>query len=286
MDRTQALDVLRQGVKTFADSESFRAYLETRSRFRTYSFNNTMMIHFQRPGATYVAGFRKWLELGRYVRKGEKGIAIFAPMMYAKKDQDGNKTGDILRGFRVVHVFDYSQTDGNPLPEPPMPKELTGDEGGDMFDALRDFAEHGGLSVLPSFGEFPDERNGDYTPAEKRIRIRAGLSMLQRVKTMAHECAHWILHTSPEGAQLAREVKETEAEAAAFLALAGFGLRSDQYSFAYVAHWASGDLKILESSLARIERAATEIAHAVQSRIGSPVNASPALATAEGVERG
>lgn len=272
MDRTQALDVLRNGIKTFSDSEAFRAYLETRARFRTYSFNNTMMIHFQKPGATYVAGFRKWLELGRYVKRGEKGIAIFAPMMYAKKDPDsGEKTGNILRGFRVVHVFDYAQTDGNPLPDPPMPKQLEGDGGGDIFDALRDFAEHGGLTVLPAFDAFPDERNGDYTPGEKQIRIRAGLSMLQRVKTMAHECAHWILHTNPEGAALSREVKETEAEAAAFLALAGFGLRSDQYSFAYVAHWASGDLRILESSLSRIDRAATEIAHAVQSRIVSTV---------------
>lgn len=272
MDKTTALETLKNGIKTLADSEQFKRYLAVRSAFHRYSARNSLMILLQRPDATNVAGFNKWLELGRWVKKGEKGIAIFAPMMYAKKDPEtGEKTGDTLRGFRVVHVFDVQQTDGAPLPEPVMPKELEGEEGADIFAALQDFAQHGGLTVLPSFDGFTDERKGDYSPGEKQIRIRSGMSNFQRVKTLAHECAHWILHTDETGRALPRDVKETEAEAAAFLALARCGLRSDEYSFAYVATWADGDMKILEASLSRIEKASEEILHAINSRIAQGV---------------
>lgn len=270
--KDRALETLRNGIKTLADSEQFKRYLSVRSAFHKYSARNSLMILLQRPDATNVAGFNKWLELGRWVKKGEKGIAIFAPMMYAKKDPDtGEKTGDTLRGFRVVHVFDVKQTDGAPLPEPVMPKELEGEEGADIFAALQDFAQHGGLTVLPAFDGFTDERKGDYSPGEKQIRIRSGMSNFQRVKTLAHECAHWILHTDETGRVLARDVKETEAEAAAFLALARCGLRSDEYSFAYVATWADGDMNILEASLSRIEKASEEILHAINSRIAQGV---------------
>lgn len=286
MDRTVALETLRNGVASLASSEAFQAYLKVSAKFHSYSWRNRLMIALQRPDASHVAGFNKWKELGRWVKRGEKGIAIFAPMMFAKKDAEtGEKTGEMLRGFRIVHVFDIAQTEGKPLPVPPMPEQLTGDQDGGIFPALVDFATHGGLTVLPDFATFPDERNGDYSPLEHQIRIRAGLSILQRAKTMAHECAHWILHTSDEGRALAREVKETEAEAAAFLALARFGFPSDAYSFAYIAHWAAGDMKILEASLERINKAADEIAYAVESRL-SEAKADAALlsvALAEGV---
>lgn len=268
MDHKTAVETLKNGVKTLADSETFKAYLALRAKFHTYSWHNTMMIFFQSPKATQVAGFNRWKELGRFVKKGEKGIAIFAPMMYAKKDAaTGEKTGETLRGFRVVHVFDVAQTDGNPLPEAPMPKELDGTEGAEAFEALADFATNGGLNVLRDFDAFTDDRKGDFSREAKQIRIRAGLSQLQSLKTLAHECAHWILHSSPAGSALAREIKETEAEGAAFIALARLGLKSDDYSFAYIAHWAAGDVKILDESLARIEKAAEEIVHAVESRM-------------------
>lgn len=267
MDRTAALAMLKDGVKKLGESGAFQRYLEVSARFHNYSPMNRMMIAIQRPDATRVAGFNTWKDLGRWVRKGEKGIAIWAPMFFAKKDQDGNKTGEILRGFRVVHVFDVAQTEGKELPAPVTAERLTGEEDGGIFEALVDFAKHGGLSVQEAFAAFPPERDGDYSPMGKEIRIRAGLAQLQRAKTMAHECAHWILHSDDKGGALAREVKETEAEAAAFLALARFGFRSDDYSFPYVAGWASGDVTVLEKSLARIEKAADEIIHAIESRI-------------------
>lgn len=273
MDHKAAVETLRNGVKSLSDSDTFKAYLETRAKFHAYSWHNTMMIFFQRKDATHVAGFNRWKDLGRFVKKGEKGIAIFAPMMYAKKDQStGEKTGEVLRGFRVVHVFDIAQTDGKTLPEAPMPKELTGEEGSEIFEAMAEFATRGGLNVLREFDGFSDDRKGDFCREAKQIRIRAGLSPLQAAKTLAHECSHWILHSQPAGAALGREIKETEAEAAAFIALARVGLKMDEYSFAYIAHWSGGDMKTLEESLSRIERAAEEIVHAIESRTVSLVS--------------
>jgi len=266
MDRKDALELLKTGVRSLGQDGAFQAYLEVSARFHSYSLRNRLMIALQRPEATRVAGFNAWKDLGRFVKKGEKGIAIWAPMIFSKKDEAGKKT-DELRGFRIVHVFDVAQTDGRALPEAPAgPQRLTGQDDGGIFPSLVDFAQHGGLTVQEAFASFPDERNGDYTPSEKQIRIRAGLAQVQRAKTMAHECAHWILHTDEKGSMLAREVKETEAEAAAFLVLARFGFRSDDYSFPYIAAWAGGDVTLMEASLSRIQKAADEIIHAVESR--------------------
>lgn len=274
MDRTEALATLRRGLEQLTTDEAFQKYLRSRAAFHSYSMRNCLLIGMQNPDATNVAGFNTWKKLGRFVKKGEKGIAILAPLMYAKKDEGtGETTGQALMGFRVVHVFDVAQTDGQPLPERIMPKELTGDEGGDIFDAMKDFAEHGGLTVLPDYASFDDERKGDYSRGEKQIRIRAGMPMVQKCKTLAHECAHWVLHSSEEGISLSREAKETEAEAAAFLALAEFGIPTDGYSFAYIADWAGGDMKIMERSLSRIQKASDEIAHAIRARIGQEVTA-------------
>jgi hypothetical protein len=266
MNKENAVETLRAGIKALSDSQSFQDYLKAAAKFHHYSFRNQLLISLQRKDASHVAGFNAWKDLGRFVKKGEKGIAILAPMIISKADAAGVKR-DTLAGFRTVYVFDVKQTDGKALPEPVMPKELDGTEGGDLFAHMTDFAQHGGLTVLPEFAEFSDERKGDYSSAAKQIRIRAGVSNLQKAKTMAHECAHWILHTSPEGAALSREVKETEAESAAFLALASFGIPTDAYSFAYIAHWASGDVALMEKSLGRIQKAADEIGHAIRSRM-------------------
>jgi antirestriction protein ArdC len=267
MMNNNALEALRAGIKAISDSQSFQEYLKSAARFHNYSLYNRLLIWSQRRDATLVAGFNAWKDQGRYVKKGEKGIAILAPMFVKKTDSLTGEKKESLVGFRSVYVFDVKQTDGKPLPEIPMPKELTGEQGGELLGAMVDFAQHGGLTVLPSFREFPDERNGDYSPADKQIRLRAELSTVQKAKTMAHECAHWILHTSPEGSRLSREAKETEAEAAAFLALAAFGIPTDQYSFAYIAGWSAGDMNLLEKSLGRIQRAAEEIGHAIRSRL-------------------
>lgn len=267
MDRTEALATLKRGVEALSSSAAFLEYLDVASRFHNYSMGNRIMIWSQRKDASHVAGFNAWREMGRFVKKGEKGIAILAPMVFKRENKSTGAQEKAIGGFRVVHVFDVSQTEGQELPTMPTAERLTGDDDGGIFTALLDFAMHGGLKVQPAFDAFPDERNGDYNSSDKEIRIRSGLSILQRAKTMAHECAHWILHTSDAGRALDSAVKETEAEACAYLALARFGFPSDAYSFPYIAGWAGGDVKILERSLSRISKAADEIVFALEARL-------------------
>ena len=134
---------------------------------------------------------------------------------------------------------------------------------------------HGGLTVNPACDTFPDERNGDFNRTDKEIRIRSGLSILQRAKTMAHECAHWLLHGTEASRELTDAQRETEAEACAYLTLARFGFPSDAYSFPYIAGWSAGQPSVLERSLSRISKAADEIVFAIEARI---VEMEPVLA--------
>lgn len=267
MDRTEALATLKRGVESLSSSAAFQEYLDVASRFHNYSMGNRIMIWSQRKDATHVAGFNAWKEMGRFVKKGEKGIAILAPMVFKNENKATGLEEKAIGGFRVVHVFDVSQTEGKELPTAPSPERLTGDDDGGIFTALLDFAMHGGLKVNPACDTFPDERNGDFNRLDKEIRIRSGLSILQRAKTMAHECAHWVLHSSDDSRELTNSQRETEAEACAYLTLARFGFPSDAYSFPYIAGWAAGDVKTLERSLSRISKAADEIVFAIEARI-------------------
>lgn len=259
MDKDTALRTLKDGFKRMANSEEFQRFLEVRSKFHQYSFRNTILIAMQRRGATAVAGFNAWRKLDRFVMKGEKGLAILAPLVYKRKDKITGEESKGLRGFRVVHVFDVSQTDGKPLPEPPC-ERLTGDDGEEIYHAMKAYALGKGWTWEDECTSFPDDRNGDCNSLEKIIRIRAGLSMMQRAKTSIHEVAHSIMHGAPDMRVMARGSKEIEAESVAFLVLASVGLRSDSYSFGYVASWADGDFKMLEQSLSRIDKATAELA--------------------------
>lgn len=277
--KDEAVELLRNGIAKLSTSEAFVSYLEFSSKFHQYSLHNTYLILAQTQGqATMVAGFNKWRdEFGRFVKRGEKGIAIFAPMFKKEERADGTKH-DALIGFRIVYVFDVAQTEGKPIPERILPTRLEGEDAG-LFALLAEHVTQSGLSLNPACADFPDERNGDYSKLGKEIRIRAGLSPVQKLKTLAHEVAHWKLHSDEKGEILPREVKETEAEAAAFLALARFGIRADAYSFAYIADWSRGNLKTLESSLTRIKRAADQIEEAIRSRL--PEGVTPSEAAAE-----
>jgi N-terminal domain of anti-restriction factor ArdC len=143
-DRARRL--LEESVADLASSEGWTRYLESRSRFHSYSFGNVMLIAFQRPGATRVAGYRKWQELGRQVRKGERGISILAPMVRKVDRDDGTEPDRVVSGFRTVSVFDVSQTDGEPIPEHPC-RVLTGDGPEGLEAALLAHAAAEGLTV-------------------------------------------------------------------------------------------------------------------------------------------
>ncbi|MBA2641842.1 MAG: ImmA/IrrE family metallo-endopeptidase [Actinobacteria bacterium] len=207
------------------------------------------------PDATRVAGFRRWLELGRHVQRGQKGIAILAPVVSRLKVED-TETGEertitsAPRAFRVVHVFDITQTDGDELPEIPCHR-LEGE--GTAYDELTTYAE--GLGFRVEVGELPGETNGLCDHSTHTITFRVGLAPAQQTKTLAHEIAHAILHGSGfEGPQAQAEL---EAESVAYIVCSDMGLDSSLYSFGYVAGWAGGGREAIAGIQASGQRIAT-----------------------------
>lgn len=259
-------DKLEQGIKDLFESDNYINYLKCMSRFTDYSFNNTILISMQRPDSSLVAGFRKWNEFNRYVRKGEKGIKILAPCIYKAGKEDGdNKTEQtnkddeerVLKGFRVVHVFDISQTEGEELPT--IAHELDGTVEGysDFMTALKQ------ISPVPiEFKKIEGSANGYYHLTDKNIVIDTGMSEMMNCKTTIHEIAHAILHNQDDGSEkdVDRHTKEVQAESTAFVVCQYYGLDTSDYSFGYVAGWSSGrDLKELKASLDTIRQTADKI---------------------------
>lgn len=262
-------DKLEEGVKAVFTSENFKEYLAFLSKFHHYSFNNVLLIAMQKPDASLVAGYSDWVKKHhRYVKKGEKAIRILAPTPYKKTvdvdviDQDGNTWKEekevLVPMFKIVNVFDVSQTDGEPLPGLGV-DELTGDvaEYTDFLEALQS------VSPCPiSFENIPGSSHGYYHHVDRRIAIQEGMSELQTLKTAIHEIAHAVLHAWPEDGKKPkdgpdRHTKEVQAEAVAYTVCQHYGLDTSDYSFAYVAGWSSGrDMKELKASLDVIRRTA------------------------------
>lgn len=259
-------DKLEQGIKDLFESDNYINYLKCMSKFTDYSFNNTILISMQRPDSSLVAGFRKWNEFNRYVRKGEKGIKILAPCIYKADKEDGdNKTEQtnkddeerVLKGFRVVHVFDVSQTEGEELPT--IAHELDGTVEGysDFMTALKQ------VSPVPiEFRAIPGPAKGYYHLADKNIVIDTDMPEIMNVKVTIHEISHAILHNQDDGAEkdVDRHTKEVQAESTAFVVCQYYGLPTEDYSFGYIAGWSSGrDLKELKASLNTIQQTAQTI---------------------------
>jgi antirestriction protein ArdC len=210
-------------------SELFRNYLKTSAAFWDYSWHNSMLIWKQRPDASYVAGFNTWINCGRYVRKGEKGIAILAPLFFKDKNAAGEETKRLW--FKVVHVFDISQTDGTPLPE--LPSKSTGERGADMLSRLLNFAESRGIAVR--FVEQCCLNGAAGTSRGKQIEIRTTeTDITTQAATLAHELAHSLLHwdsdghkiTTRDGKEIGKQQRELEAEASAYVVGSYFGIKS------------------------------------------------------------
>jgi len=253
-ERDRLLDVLAEGIEALTTSDRWRAHLEVQGRFHHYSFNNALLIGAQDPAATRVAGFATWKRLGRMVIKGERAIWILAPMIGRRtRDADGEERRPIY-GFRPVAVFDIAQTEGDALPE--VCRNLEGEDPASWFAALRARAERLGYAVEPA--ELPGRMNGDCTYGLRRIRIESRNDPAQRVKTLAHELAHAVLHETVADSALA----ELEAESTAFLVCRSLGLDSGEYSFGYVAGWAGGGAQAvaaISASGGAIQRAASTI---------------------------
>lgn len=256
--RDDLLAELATGIAELTTSERWQEYLDVQSRFHRYSFLNTFAIQLQRPDAIRVAGFHTWRAVGRCVRKGEKGIAILAPVVRRTRVEDENGEKHVLVGaptaFRVVHVFDVSQTDGKDLPA--ICERLEGDDAGDAYNRLVAVAHS--LSYTVEEDYLPGGRNGDCTYEKRRIRVEVSNSEAQQVKTLAHEIAHAMLHEGFDDRSLA----ELEAESVAFIVCRALGIESASYSFGYVASWAGGGTEAvaaIKAAGARIQRTADSI---------------------------
>jgi antirestriction protein ArdC len=255
-DRSELLAALKEGISQLTTSDEWQRYLECQARFYNYSANNVMLILAQRHGATQIAGFNAWKKLGRFVRKGEKAIWIIAPMTYKVKDDD-KRTDDeqsVIRGFKWVPVFDISATDGQELPS--VCQQLAGDDPEGLFARLTTVADSIGFHVEDA--ELDGGVNGDCAHQLHRIRVEVTNSPAQRVKTLAHELAHAILH----GEAHDRALAELEAESTAYVVCRSLGIDTSDYSFGYVATWAGDGEKAvagITASCQRIQKAAATI---------------------------
>jgi antirestriction protein ArdC len=249
----ELLAQLEAGITTLTSSDRWRDHLVFQSRFHRYSYGNVLLIASQNGGATQVAGFRTWQRLGRSVRKGEKAIWILAPMRGKRTDAEG-RDESVIRGFKYVAVFDIAQTEGEALPT--ICTQLPGDDPNRFYDRLVAVARAIGFRVDDH--EFAGATNGDCSPSERRIRVESRNTPAQRVKTLAHELAHALLHHSAEDRGLA----ELEAESTAFVVCRRIGLDTGSYSFGYVVTWAGGGdeaISGIRSSCDRIQKAAATI---------------------------
>jgi len=265
--QAEARQQLEAAVRTLSTSEGWARWLDTRSKFHAYSFGNTMLIAAQRPAATKVAGYRAWQGLGRQVRKGEHGIAIFAPMVLKRQPNAGtiDETDDdeaVVR-FRIVHVFDITQTDGEPLAEPCHLLEAGGHQAD--YARLRDHAESEGLAV--DTDDLAAGRNGYIDRGGRRIVVAAHCfrtgTPAQRIKTLAHELGHW--HDLGTGSgPYPRAEAEIVAESVAYVVGKVLGLDTSDYSCGYVLEWSAGDVDKLRALAERIDKAARPILDALE----------------------
>ncbi len=265
---TRAHEQLTQAVADLASSEAWLQMLRVAAAFTKYSPSNVLLIATQRPNATQLGGIRLWNSLGRRVVKGEKGIAILAPCLYKSKGVEGVSDPDrqqALRGFRVVHVFDVSQTEGEPLPDV-SPTLLTGPAPQHLWDSLAEVAANDGYTLQR--GDCGGA-NGFTSFDERVIRIRDDVEPAQAAKTLAHEVGHVRAEHEPRFADQywrsrgCRGVAEVEAESIAYLVAAAAGMDASNYSVPYVASWAGGDVVLLKTTMTRVLAVARDITHAV-----------------------
>lgn len=247
---------LVRAIEDLVSGDDWLRFLRFAGRFHAYSASNALLILAQRPDATRVAGYKTWRTLGYQVRRGENGIAILAPIVTRRRpideedDRERPEVVRLLRGFRVVHVFDIAQCDGPPTPEV-RPELLSGDAPGCLWDGLA--AQVHALGFSLERGDCHGA-NGRTDFAAKTVRVRDDVEPAQAAKTLAHELAHALLHDGSEYATGCRGRAEVEAESVAFLVLTSAGVDAGRYSFAYVARWSDGSL---EQVVKTAERAIT-----------------------------
>lgn len=282
---------LEKGVKEVFEGEGYKNYLRFCSKLPRYSINNQLLIMMQNPEATMCQSYTGWKEMGRSVKKGEKGIRILAPAPYKKEmekqktDENGrpvfdakgdpvNETVEVkMMGFKATSTFDISQTEGEPVPTLDV-SELTGSVEGyeTLFEAIKQAVE-----IPIAFEDIKSGAKGYYSVDENRIAIKEGMSETQTVKTALHEASHAALHSreamSGSVDNKTKNQKETEAESVAFVVCQHYGIDTSDYSFGYVATWASDkEVPELKTSLETIRRAASDLISKIDEKIAELTN--------------
>ena len=270
MKREAAMELATNGFEQLSEalaqgkSEKLVAYLNVMARFHKYSFRNCLLIAMQRPGATRVAGYRKWQEIGRHVKKGEKGIAVLAPMVY-KQNAEEQATGSsgeasandpekVVRGFRVVHVYDVEQTDGKALPE----FAAVNGKPGDWLGKLEYVVRKAGIEL-----EYQDNLGGAKgVSTGGKIAVLSDLTDADKCLVLLHEHSHEILHKGPRRKETSKKIRETEAEAVAFVVAQAIGLDAEQHASDYIQLY-NGDGETLQESMDFIQQTATQIIEAL-----------------------
>jgi antirestriction protein ArdC len=258
----QAIEQLITALKE-GRSETLTQYLEAIGRFHRYSLRNVMLIASQKPTATHVAGFHAWHKLGRFVKKGEKGIMILAPVVRRKtesKEQNEKDESSTPVGFRAAYVFDISQTDGQELP-------AIGSVNGDpreYRERLATFGAEQGIAL--EYSEDIAPARG--TSAGGKITLLPGQSPAEEFATLAHELAHEMMHRDERRSSTSKRSRETEAEAVAFVVCHAIGLETGSASQDYIQIY-DGDAKLLTASLEHIQKAANQILNAIGAEISS-----------------
>lgn len=253
---SNAIEQLRQALEA-GHSGRLSEYLAAMARFRRYSWGNVMLIASQKPNATHVAGFHAWHKLGRFVKKGEKGILILAPIIRKKSENNEEAEPDessVAVGFRAAYVFDISQTDGQPLP-------AIGSVNGDPRDhreRLAKFIADQGITL---------EYSEDIAPARGmseggKIKLLPGHPPAEEFATLAHETAHELMHRDERRSSTSKRIRETEAEAVAFVVCSAVGLETGTAAQDYIGLY-GGDAKLLGESLEYVQRTATQILNAI-----------------------
>ena len=241
----RAIKLLVDSVSALMSAETYKTALAFRQKLHQYSFGNCWLIYKQCPHASYVAGYKRWQELGRQVRKGETSIAIMAPLTRKEPGDNGEDKYTVF-GFRASSVFDISQTDGEAVPEYPKPQILSDDSQTIQatLTRLESFTTSRGFPITRK--DLEPGTMGSFSPRDGHITLSLTAPPLQQVKTLVHELAHALMHRSESTRPY--HVHELEAESCAFLVCHTLGLDTARYSFAYLANWAEDPEELLPSA--------------------------------------
>ena len=251
----EAYSKLEQSFEHFQEQEDWKNYLDFSAKFHDYSLNNTALIYTQKPNARFVRGYRAWQKLGRQVKKGEKAIKIFAPLIKKEENSKGKKETS-LKGFRIISVFDLSQTDGDDSQLPTMIKGLQSQV--DYSTILDQVLQK--IDVPVDFKDMNYAEHGFYAIKEKAITINSRNSPVHALKTLFHELAHHYHLDSLKGRRdkFTYEQEEFVAESSAYLVCATLGIDTGDYSIPYIKNWLD-DFKAFQEMRRDIERTVKQI---------------------------